>query len=186
MRGQTGTPIAPTGPAFRKPEQLPPWLTSMRAARRDPRPKTGGKGTEETPPPVKAMAEWQPETSSNREEHSTQDEQKSAMLGVQKVWEQTLGKREIDPHCGSGHSRLRNDLVNLNKAVVKWMGHEEIGVLTRSKLMVRIRTSAAAQQLREMHGAEFREEVFVCQTVEGAMAARAKIKSAKLAEIASF
>jgi len=180
-RSQTGR--APSG----KPEQLPPWLASMRAARRDPRPKTGGKGTEEILAPLKAVAE-QPETCgcTPQREHSTQDAPKSAMLEVERVWEQALDTQEKDARCGSGHSRLRKDLVNLNKAVVKWIGHVEIGVLTRSKLTDRIRTSAAARHLREAHGAEFQEEAFVCQALERATVARAKIKSAKLAQTASF
>jgi len=141
---------------------------------------------EGTSPPVQATAERQLETNSKTDEQSTQAEPKSATLEVQKDSEQALAKQEIDPHRGSGHSRLRKDLVNLNKAVVKWMGHEEIGVLTRSKLMDRIRTSAAAQQLREVCGTDFREEAFVCQALDRATATRAKRKSAKLAEIASL
>jgi len=182
MRGQIGTPVVPAA----KPKQLPPWLTSMRVVRRDPQPKTVGRGAEETPPPVEAVAERQPETSGKRQDQPMQAEPDSTMLEVQEVREQALATKEAHPRHGSGHSRLRKDLVNLNKAVVKWMDHEEIGLLTRSKLMGRIRTSAAARHLRETHGADFQEEAFICQALERATAARAKKKSANLAEIVLF
>ena len=86
---------------------------------------------------------------------------------------------EAVPQSGSTHSRLRKDLVNLNKAVIKWLGHEEIGVLTRAKLMERIRASAAARGLCETHGDRFRKEEFVNLALDRALAARTKSKLAE-------
>jgi len=81
---------------------------------------------------------------------------------------------EASPQRGSTHSRLRKDLVNLNKALIKWLAHEEIGVLTRAKLMERIQTSAAARQLRETHGDRFRREEFERLALDRAIAVRLK------------
>jgi len=61
----------------------------------------------------------------------------------------------------SRHSRLHRDLKNLNKAVAKWLGQEERGELARDELVAKIKQSAAAQQLRFLHGDDFEEEGFV-------------------------
>jgi len=65
-----------------------------------------------------------------------------------------------DP-AGSGHSRFRKDLVNLNKSVAKWLAQEASGYLTRDELSHRICDSSAAKCLRARHGARFREADFV-------------------------
>lgn len=62
---------------------------------------------------------------------------------------------------GSGHSRLRKDLVNLDRATSKWLRQERDGRLNLGELVERIRSSPAAQQLRTAHGQNFREEEFV-------------------------
>jgi len=98
----------------------------------------------------------------------------SPMSKVREAFELPSAECEASPQTGSTHSRLRKDLVNLNKAVIKWLGHEEIGVLTRAKLMERIRTSTAARQLCEAHGDRFRREEFECLALNRAIAARLK------------
>lgn len=73
---------------------------------------------------------------------------------------------------GSRHSRLRKDLVNLQKAVTKWMRQEVDGWMTLGEICDLIKGSPAAQHLREMHGAEFRSEEFVREVIERARRAR--------------
>merc|ERR1711918_183302 len=74
------------------------------------------------------------------------------------------GLQQMDDVCTqdkSGHSRLRKDLVNLNKAIVKWLKSEKSGLLSRSEISDRIKKSVAACQLRAMHGDDFMEDDFV-------------------------
>jgi ATPase subunit of ABC transporter with duplicated ATPase domains len=81
------------------------------------------------------------------------------------------GLPQIDDVCTqgtSGHSRLRKDLVNLNKAVVKWLKTEKSGLLNRNQISDRIKNSVAACQLRAMHGDAFMEDDFVQQALERA------------------
>merc|ERR1712066_1068020 len=59
--------------------------------------------------------------------------------------------------AGSNHSRLRRDLVNLNKGVVKWLVKEREGLLTRDEVVERIRNSAAARHLASVHGEQYKE-----------------------------
>jgi ATPase subunit of ABC transporter with duplicated ATPase domains len=59
------------------------------------------------------------------------------------------------------HSRFRKDLVNLNKAVIKWLRQETQGEMTESQVADRIRNSSVAQQLRALHEQEFDEDLFV-------------------------
>lgn len=66
---------------------------------------------------------------------------------------------------GSGHSRLRKDLVNLNKSVARWLAQEASGQLTRDELSRRVRDSSAAKRLRALHGAQFREVDFLRDTI---------------------
>merc|ERR1711988_473984 len=59
------------------------------------------------------------------------------------------------------HSRFRKDLVNLNKAVIKWLRQECQGEMRESQVADSIRNSSVAQQLRALHGQEFDEDLFV-------------------------
>lgn len=81
------------------------------------------------------------------------------------------GLQQIENVCTqgtSGHSRLRKDLVNLNKAVVKWLKMEKSGLVNRNQILDRIKNSVAACQLRAMHGDDFVENDFVQQALERA------------------
>jgi hypothetical protein len=72
--------------------------------------------------------------------------------------------RLIEKDLGSKdgrHSRFRKDLVNLNKAVIKWLRQESQGEMRESQVADRIRNSSVAQQLRALHGQEFDEDLFV-------------------------
>merc|ERR1712232_1176004 len=71
---------------------------------------------------------------------------------------------------GSGHSRLRKDLANLDKAASRWLRQERDGRMNLGDLVDRIRASPAAKQLRAVHGSSFQEEEFV-QGVLGRAAA---------------
>mmetsp|Transcript_71512 Transcript_71512/g.130402 ORF Transcript_71512/g.130402 Transcript_71512/m.130402 type:complete len:838 (+) Transcript_71512:103-2616(+) len=75
------------------------------------------------------------------------------------------------------HSRFRKDLVNLNKAIVKWLRTEQSGLLGRSEVEDRIRNSVVACQLRAMHGDQFLENDFVQQALERASKAGASGKA---------
>jgi len=80
----------------------------------------------------------------------------------------------LEVHCvrndkaessSSGHSRLRKDLVNLNKSIAKWLAQEASGHMTRGELHRRISASSAAKLLRACHGAHFREADFVSNAI---------------------
>jgi hypothetical protein len=77
------------------------------------------------------------------------------------------------PARGSGHSRLRKDLVNLDKAAAKWVRQERDGSMTLGELVDRVRRSPAAQHLRAAHGVGFREEAFVQEVLGRATAGAA-------------
>merc|ERR1712070_1045396 len=64
---------------------------------------------------------------------------------------------------GSGgcHSRLRKDLINLNKAVSKWIKKEKAGDMSKNQVIAIIRDSKVLKNLREFHGALFREDEFI-------------------------
>merc|ERR1712190_275347 len=74
---------------------------------------------------------------------------------------------ELDAH--GKHSRFRKDLVNLNKAVIKWMRHEQKGQLKRTETEDRIKKSIVAQKLCAAHGPSFKLERFVAQAIERAV-----------------
>jgi len=59
------------------------------------------------------------------------------------------------------HSRFRKDIVNLNKAVRKWLVQEGKGEICHSQVLDRIRRSSVAQQLRVLHADEFDEDQFL-------------------------
>lgn len=162
-------PPAPSGaaaPAVGKPVQLPPWLASMRASRREPR-----KAAEEPAAKRKSDAEV-----ARDDERPAEAAEGGADEGAGEPPREPTraGEPQAAEQGWSSHSRLRKDLANLNKAVVKWLGHEEIGVLTRARLEERIRTSAAARALAEAHGRAFREEEFVRQALDRAVSSRAE------------
>lgn len=170
-----GASAIPPAPPSGKPAELPPWLASVRASRREPRKKAGVESNEESAPPAEALAVQSLELAKCvQHDKPAHPDPESAMAQVREAWEQASAEGEAAPQGGSTHSRLRKDLVNLNKAVVKWLAHEEIGVLTRAKLMERIRTSAAARRLREAHGDGFQEEKFAHQALDRATEARAR------------
>merc|ERR1719464_275220 len=171
---------APTAPPPGKPGQLPPWLASLRASRREPRKQAAAESKEESAPLAEAPAVHGLELAEcKRRDAPARPSPESVMAQVREAWERASAEGEAAAQGGSTHSRLRKDLVNLNKAVVKWLAHEEIGVLTRAKLMERIRTSAAARRLREAHGDGFQEEKFAHQALDRATEARARASAAK-------
>jgi len=64
-------------------------------------------------------------------------------------------------HCKGNHSRFRKDLVNLNKAVARWVKQEQFGNITRCELEDRIKNSPVVRSLRSSKGSEFQEDEFV-------------------------
>lgn len=87
------------------------------------------------------------------------------------------------PSCTRGaHSRFRKDLVNLNKAVPKWLRQEEVGEITHDQVLQNIKGSIVAQKLRQSHGDEFDESGFV-QDVLARAAKLAHDKSAKASRV---
>jgi ATPase subunit of ABC transporter with duplicated ATPase domains len=62
---------------------------------------------------------------------------------------------------GGRHSRLRKDLVNLNKAVSKWIQKEKTGEMSKIQVLEAIRASRVLRELREVHGTLFREDEFI-------------------------
>merc|ERR1711904_642281 len=63
---------------------------------------------------------------------------------------------------GGGHrSRFRKDLVNLNKAVSKWIRKEKTGEMSKSQVIETIRASKVLIELRHLHGPLFREDEFI-------------------------
>jgi len=63
---------------------------------------------------------------------------------------------------GGGHrSRLRKNLVNLNKAVSKWIRKEKAGEMSKSQVIETIRASKVLIELRHLHGPLFREDEFI-------------------------
>lgn len=74
---------------------------------------------------------------------------------------------------GSGHSRFKKDLVNLEKATAKWLKQESEGRINLGDLVGRIRSSPAAQHLRSVHGDDFRQEEFVEEVIARATRALA-------------
>lgn len=60
-----------------------------------------------------------------------------------------------------GHSRFRKDLVNLNKAVTKWMQQEDRGELSYAEILLRVKNSTVANHLRACHGSDFEEDRFL-------------------------
>jgi len=73
--------------------------------------------------------------------------------------------RRDEAKSSSGHSRLRKDLVNLNKSIAKWLAQEASGHLTRDEVRRRVSASSAAKRLRASHGAEFRDADFVSDAI---------------------
>lgn len=165
------------------PLRLPPWLASVRASRHEPRKKTAPDTSgDEQESPVQEQPEQdlvdQGSAGAVQQERVVHLASESPMGKVREALEWPSAEREAVPQGGSTHSRLRKDLVNLNKAVIKWLTHEEIGVLSRAKLMERIGTSSAARGLCETYGDRFRKDEFVNLALDRALAARMKSKLA--------
>jgi len=64
------------------------------------------------------------------------------------------------------HSRLRKDLINLNKAVSKWIRKENAGEMSKDQVIETIKASKVVQQLRDLHGVEFQEDMFAQKLYE--------------------
>eukprot|EP00746_Dinoflagellata_sp_MGD_P163629 gnl/MRDRNA2_/MRDRNA2_91783_c0_seq1.p1 gnl/MRDRNA2_/MRDRNA2_91783_c0~~gnl/MRDRNA2_/MRDRNA2_91783_c0_seq1.p1 ORF type:complete len:908 (+),score=194.82 gnl/MRDRNA2_/MRDRNA2_91783_c0_seq1:108-2831(+) len=64
------------------------------------------------------------------------------------------------------HSRLRKDLINLNKAVSKWIRKEKAGDMSKNQVIEIIRDSKVVKHLRKVHGALFREDEFIQKLYE--------------------
>jgi len=71
------------------------------------------------------------------------------------------------------HSRFRKDLVNLNKAVIKWLRQEDEGLISHLQVLERIKNSHVAVQLKDVHGQEFDEGTFVQDTLNRAQGSSA-------------
>lgn len=87
------------------------------------------------------------------------EKQESTSSGVE-AW--------LDAFSGSEarHSRLRKDLINLNKAVSKWIRKEKAGQMSKNQVIETIRGSNVLRNLRELHGTLFREEEFIQKIYE--------------------
>jgi ATPase subunit of ABC transporter with duplicated ATPase domains len=71
-------------------------------------------------------------------------------------------KEHAKPQDDDGkHSRFRKDLVNLNKAVARWVRQEETGSISHSELLERITKSPVVRSLRSSQGSGFREQEFI-------------------------
>lgn len=68
-------------------------------------------------------------------------------------------------------SRFRKDLINLNKAVPRWLKRVADGEMTHADMVTCISRSPVVRHLREVHGDEYNEEVFVREVLARAMAA---------------
>merc|ERR1712050_741831 len=68
--------------------------------------------------------------------------------------------------CRGRHSRLRKDLINLNKAVAKWLRQADIGTVAPSEISTRIMSSSAAKVLQGLHGENFDQVRFVQEVLE--------------------
>merc|ERR1719313_1860759 len=74
----------------------------------------------------------------------------------------SLAPANSTPEVLPGHrSRLRKDLVNLNKAVSKWSNKEKAGEMSKTQVLEAIRASRVLRELREVHGTLFREDEFI-------------------------
>jgi len=71
-------------------------------------------------------------------------------------------------------NQLQKDFANLEAAIAKWLAHEEIGVLTRAKLLAKIRTSAAMRRLAEREGECFQQEAFTAMALRHALIERGR------------
>jgi len=67
--------------------------------------------------------------------------------------------------CDGKHSRFRKDLVNLNKAVTKWIRQEQAGLTSRKEIVEKIKESSVARQLRTLHGEDFDPDRFVQEAI---------------------
>jgi len=94
----------------------------------------------------------------------------TCVLAAEKMAIVLPNERVSDPGLDSGlanlgqrgrRSRFRKDLVNLNKAVAKWLKKEAAGNHTRDETIEKISTSDVAKQLHLLHGSGFDEEEFV-------------------------
>jgi hypothetical protein len=73
------------------------------------------------------------------------------------------------------HSRSRKDLVNLNKAVTRWLQHVVEGELLLTQVTQRIKESKVAQTLASAQGIHYDENRFVASVLD---AARSKPRNA--------
>lgn len=78
------------------------------------------------------------------------------------------------PRREGSHSRFRKDLVNLSKAVAKWIRQERSGEISYSKVIERIGGSRVAQHLRELHGSDFDKDRFVQDALKHAARGKAE------------
>jgi len=78
------------------------------------------------------------------------------------------------PATKSGHSRVRKDLVNLNKAVARWLGEIAAQKLCIHQVEDRIRASPAAKQIALAHGSSYSESRFVSSVLKRARALEAR------------
>lgn len=160
---------------------VPPWLSHCRRRGERSKQRAAEVSLEAPASEAKGVADCAavdaPERIEDREEcilarswSSTSPPSRDADAGGDRLLTGALEAvvSEIPARCqdtvsgaGGRHSRLRKDLVNLNKAVVKWLRQEQEGELSRDEIIDRIRGSVVAQRLRAMNGKDFDEEVLV-------------------------
>jgi ATPase subunit of ABC transporter with duplicated ATPase domains len=85
-------------------------------------------------------------------------------------------EKESRPESNRGrHSRLRKDLVNLNKAVAKWIRQKEHGEISNKQVLDNIKGSRVAQSLRASHVEGFDEDKFAQDALSHAAKSRQSI-----------
>lgn len=84
------------------------------------------------------------------------------------------GKALIEAERKPGrHSRLRKDIVNLNKAVKKWLKQEADREIEHHEVVERISKSLVARQLQSLHGDKFDQGRFIKDVLQHASNNRA-------------
>merc|ERR1712183_1061641 len=70
----------------------------------------------------------------------------------------------IEKDKGHGRqSRFRKDLINLNKAVVRWLKRVASGDMAHAEMIACICRSPVLKHLQDLHGATFCEDVFITE-----------------------
>lgn len=179
------SPKVPEG----QPKVLPPWLASARSARRERRDKSKdvthvllrvpvaettascagdpqilvSESAEEPELVSKTELECAPHSPPILASSSGDSESKEPLVHCVGEFDKLLSR------CS--HDRLlQRDLATMDKAISKWLAHERIGVLTRTKLVDKIRSSSAVRHLVEREGICEQQESFIAWSLRRVMA----------------